>query len=296
LVKALFYSYAIIVTVLSKGFYLTYELLIIRLFLSLDFSKVKLQRDQDINVGANFHIAVVSPTELLACDYRSKTVSLVDNIVGGVVAKVSVPGRPRRICVLSEGKSAVTLEGKKVQFLKVGRGTLTIDNVLELDNEVYGISSLNNNLVLSFSSPSGIEIMSLEGKVICTIDNDKAGRKVFHKSINLTNSKDGHIYASDMNSNTVMKLDNRLVVIKTYIDTSLQSPSSIISISRDHLLVCSENNNRVVLLNTRTGNTTVLLGAQDGLKWPYALTYCHTQRKLFAASCDGSKIQIYKIV
>jgi len=98
---------------------LTYTLLIVRLFLSLDFSRMKLQQDQDITVCTPLDIALVSPSELLACDYWSKTVYLVDTIEGGVVAKVSTPGRPRRICVLREGISAVTLGGKKVQFLKV---------------------------------------------------------------------------------------------------------------------------------------------------------------------------------
>jgi len=156
---------------------LTYTLLIVRLFLSLDFSRMKLQQDQDITVCTPLDIALVSPSELLACDYVGKTVSLLDNIVGRVVAKVSVPGRPRRICVLSEGISAVTLEGKKVQLLKVGRRSLTLGNVLELDKEVYGITLLNNNLVLSTVNPSGIEMITMDGKIICTVDNEKVGKK-----------------------------------------------------------------------------------------------------------------------
>jgi len=257
---------------------------------------MKLQQDQDITAGRPNDIAVVSPTEILVCDYCSKTVSMVDNTLGLIVAKVSVPGSPRRICVLSKGISAVTLEGKKVQFLKVGRWSLTLDSVLEFDKEVFGIASLNNNLILSFSNPSRIAMMTLEGKLICTIDNEKAGGEVFHNRVYLTNSKDGHIFASDCDGNTVTKLDNRLVVMRTYTDPNLQSPRGIISIGRDQLLVCCCDNS-VVLLNTRTGNTTVLLGEHDGLTCPYALTYCHTQKKLFVTSgVLSKKIQAYKIM
>jgi len=258
---------------------------------------VKLQLDQDITVVKPTDIAVVSPTELLVCDNRSKIVYLVDSIVGRVVANVSVPGSPRKICIPSERISAVALAGKKVQLLKVGRGTLTLDNVLELDKEVYGIASLNNNLVLSSIDPSCIEMMTLEGKITCKVDNEKAGREVFHSHINLTNSKDGYIFACDRSGNAVTKLDNKLGVMRTYTDPSLQSPRGIISISRDQLLlVCKRNIHRIVLLNTRTGNTTVLLGEQDGLYWPNALTYCHTQRKLFVTSLASSNVQVYKIV
>jgi len=131
-------------------------------------------------------IAVVSPTELLVCDFVFKTVSLVDIIV--VVAKVSTPERPRRICGLSEGISAVTLKGKKVQFLKVGRRSLTLDKVLEFDKDVYGIKSLNNNLVLSFSNPSGIDMLTMDGTIICTVDNEKAG--TWKRGIPLSNISD----------------------------------------------------------------------------------------------------------
>jgi len=258
---------------------------------------MKLQQDQDITVCTPLDIALVSPSELLACDYWSKTVYLVDTIKGGVVAKVSTPGRPRRICVLREGISAVTLEGNQVQFLKVGPGSLTLDSVLEFDKEVHGIASLNNNLVLSSVNPSGIEIMTMDGKVICTFDNEKAGREVFHSPKQLTNSKDGHIFACDLMSNTVTMLDDRLIVMRTYTDPSLQNIRGILSISRDQLLVCSMRNHRIVLLNTRTGNTTALLEAQDGLSYPYALSYCHTQRKLFVVSGQYPKfIQAYNIV
>ena len=201
--------------------------------MSLDFSRAKLQRDHDITVVKPTDIAVVSPTELLVCDYYSKTVSLVDSIEGRVVATVSVPRRPRRICILSERISAVSLEGKKVQLLKVGRGTLTLDSVLEFDKDVYGIASLNNKLVLSSIDPSCIEMMTLEGKEICTFDNEKAGRQDFHNPVYLTDYKDGHIFASDCDGNTVTKLDNKLVVMRTYTDLNLQSTSGIISISRD---------------------------------------------------------------
>jgi len=82
MLKGLFDSFSI-VTVLSK--WLLSYLWTISLFLSLDFSRVKLQREQEITAGIPTDIAVVSSTELLACDYWSKTVSLVDSIRGEIV-------------------------------------------------------------------------------------------------------------------------------------------------------------------------------------------------------------------
>ena len=269
-------------------------------FLSSDLSSVKLQRQQDLQVDSQLcnigDIAAVSPTEMLVCEYGQSTVNLVNSTAGGVTASVSVPGGPRKICLLS-GMAAVALSATKIKFIKLGRASLTLDRVLEVDKVICGITTLDSCLVISSTDPPGVTMMSKEGKVMYTVDNQKAGREIFKEPYFLTSSVDGLIYVSDRATNTVTKLDNKLNVLKTFTDPSLQNIQGIISISRDQLLVCIQDNHRIVLLNTRTGNTTVLLGEQDGLKKPFALTYCHTQRKLFVVSCNVTKhIQVYKLV
>ena len=262
---------------------------------------MKPQRQQDLQVDSqewDIHdIAVVSPTEMLLCDWEQNKVKLVNSIAGGVVASVSVPHGPLRICLLSESMAAVSLSAKKVQFIRVGRGSLTLDRMLDVDEEIYGITTLDSCLVTSSTDPPGVTIMSVDGKLMYTVDNQKAGREVFKEPYFLTSSVDGYIYVSDWDTNTVTKLDNKLNMQKTFTDPSLQGVRGIVSISCDQLLMCSKANHIIVLLNTRFGKTTVLLGQQDGLKEPWALTYCHTQRKLFVAPCDSTThIQVYKLV
>ena len=232
---------------------------------------------------------------MLVSDLDQSTVKLVNSTVGGEVAFVSVPGGPRTICLLG-GMAAVSLSGKKVQLIRVGRGSLTLDRVLDVDKEISGITTLDGCLVTSSTDPPGVTMMSTDGKLMYTLDNQN-GRDILKLPSFLTSSVDGFIYVSDSGTNTVTKLDNKLNVLKTFTDPSLQYIRGIVCISRDQLLVCSEGNHRIVLLNTRTGNTTVLLGEQDGLRGPYALTYCHTQRKLFVAPWySTTHIQVYKLV
>ena len=261
---------------------------------------MQLQRQQDLQVDSQEwdipDIAVVSPTEMLVCDFGEREVNLVNSTAGGVVASVTVPGGPSRICLLS-GMAAVSLTGKKIQFIRVGRGSLTLDRVLGVDKEISGITTLDKSLVTSSTEPPGVTMMSMDGKLMYTVDNQTAGREIFKYPDFLTSPRDGFIYVSDRGTNTVTKIDNKLNVLKTFTDPSLQNIYGITSISGDQLLVCSYGNTSIVLLNPRTGNTTVLLGEQDGLKKPWALTYCHTQRKLFVTPSDlTTHIQVYKFV
>ena len=244
-------------------------------------------------------IAVVSPTEMLVCDFGQCKVNLVDSTAGGVVASISVPGTPWRICLVNERMAAVSLRWKKeVQFIRLGRGSLTLDRVLKVSKDIAGITTLWNSLVTSSTDdPPCVEMMSMDGKVKYTVDNQKAGREVFKKPFFLTSSMDGYIYVTDRDTNKVTKLDSGLNMLRTYTDSSLQDICGIISISRDQLLVCSRDKHSIVLLNTCTGNTTVLLGEQDGLKEPWALTYCHSQRKLFVAPvAHTTHILVFKLV
>jgi len=271
------------------------------LFMSPDFSALQFLQEQDLKIGTlEFNIndiSVVSSSKMLLCDPARKKVNLVDSTAGGVIASVSVPGGPKRICLLDEEMAAVSLEGRKIQFIKVEHCSLTLDSVLGVSNDICGITMLDNKLITSFTDPPGVQMMSLDGKVMYTVDNQKAGRNVFKQPYFLTTSMDGFIYVSDWNNHTVTKLDQRLNVLRIYNDPSLQLPRGIISISRDQLLVCSIHNHSISLLNTRTGNTTVLLGWQDGLKTPWALSYCPTERKLFVAPLGSSTIiQTYKLV
>jgi len=243
---------------------------------------------QECNI---YDIAVVSPTEMLVCDFSQCKVNLVDSTAGGVVASVSVPGKPREICLVNERMAAVSVKRvKEVQFIRFGRGSLTLDRVLKVSKVICGITALENILVTSSTNPPCVEMMSMDGKVKYTVDNQKAGRGVFKKPFFLTSSMDGYIYVTDRDTNTV-------TMLRTYTDSCLQDIYGIISISSDKLLVCSRDKHSIVQLNTRTGNTTILLGGQDGLKQPYALTYCRSQRKLCVAPYDDTThIQVYKLV
>jgi len=271
------------------------------LFSSPDLTTLKFQWQQDLQEDKMecymYDIFVVSPTEMLVCDIDQQKVKLVNSTAGGVVASVSVPGGPRRICRLSDGIAAVSLATKKVQFIKLERDSLTLDGVLNVNRDILGITSLETCLVTSSFDPPCVEMISVGGKVMYTLDNQKVGLELFKRPNFLTSSRDSCIYVTDCGTKTVTKLDNKLNMMRTYTDPSLHGILDIESISRDQLLVCSADNHNIVLLNTRTANTTILLGEQDGLKVPYALTYCHTQRKLFIAPCDKTThIQVYKLV
>ena len=260
----------------------------------------QLHRQQDLKAdtggyGGISDITVVSDTRLLAVVWWGSRVMLVDSQTGGTVAQLTLQANPRRVCMWDNTTAVVTLVGQKVQFININGDSLKMDRSLSVNGNVYGVGRSGDRLVVSYLSPPGLEVLSLDGKVMHTFNNKAAGRDVFKDPYFITISTDGMVYVSDGGNSTITQLDMSLRVTRTYSDAMLHTPRGIISISADQVLVCSYGNHRILLLCPSTGVITSILGQQDGIEKPYALTYSPSQRKLYVVPYDGvGTIQVFQ--
>jgi len=258
----------------------------------------KLHRQQDLKVGTGWYgisdITVVSDTRLLAAVGGSR-VMLVDSQTGGTVAQVTPQANPYRVCMWDNNTAVVTLDRQKVQFININGDSLKMGRSLSVNRNVYGVGRSGDRLVVSYGSPPGLEVLSMDGRVMHTFSNKAAGRDVFKSPSFITTSTDGMVYVSDGGNSTITQLDMNLRVTKTFSDPMLQAPRGIISVSADQVLVCSYDNHRILLLCHSTSLITSILEEQDGIEKPFALTYSPSQRKLYVVPYGGAKtIQVFQ--
>jgi len=258
----------------------------------------QLHRQQDLKVDTGvwgiFDITVVSDTRLLAAVWGGSRVMLVDSRTGGTVAQLTLQAYPHRVCMWDNNTAVVTLDGQKVQFININGDSLKMGRSFSVNGDVRGVGRSGDRLVVSYLSPSWLEVLSMDGRVMRTFSNKAAGRDVFKNPLFITTSTDGMVYVSDGSNSTITQLDMNLRVTRTYSDAMLQAPRGIISVSADQVLVCSRDNHRILLLCTSTGLITSILGQQDGIQEPRALTYSPPQRKLYVVSAAGSAIQVFQ--
>jgi len=111
----------------------------------------------------------------------------------------------------------------------------------------------------------------------------------------LTTTADDIIYVSDTRTATVTKLDSRLNLIQTYTSPLLRHPRGISAVSEDQLIVCNHINHSVVLQRPRTGEMSTLLREQNGVQYPYALSYSSKDRKMYVARYKTDSDCVYEM-
>ena len=261
-----------------------------------DLSKLKRQEDMKVDTGGGAgisDIAVVSDTRLLVIVYAIKKVILVNSQTGGTVAQTTLKAFPRGVCMFDNIRVVVTLNDKSLQLININGDSIELVRSFSLNGNVWGVARSEDRLIVSYCSPPGLQVLSMDGRVIHTFSNQEAGVDVFKCPSFISTSADGMVFVSDRTASTITQLDSNLHVIRTYSDPILQDPRGIISVSADQVLVCSYDKNRILLLCPSTGVFTSILGQQDRIEKPESLTYSQSQRKLYVVPNELSgRIQV----
>ena len=261
-----------------------------------------LSRERDLQVISPgeggieiFDIAVVSSSRVLVTEYTNSTVRLLDSQGGKVVSKLPLSSRPIRVCLLRDGRAAVTLlDQKRIQFIRVDGDTLSLDESIDVNGDVIGIAVSNNHLILSYNYTGRLEKITMEGRVTHQLHKHTAGRELFKYPEFITSSHDGNIFITDHGTNTISQLDQNLQVVQTFTSPMLKFPVGIVTVSNTQLLVAGNDSHNILMLDTTTGSMTSLLGQTEGIQLPYALGWCPVSRKLYVGFSGGkTTINVY---
>jgi len=229
-------------------------------------------------------IAVLSPGRLLVADYTNTNLKLVDSVNGGVLSTATLPAMPRRLCLLSEGRVAVTMYSTKIQFIFVANDTISLDKSIDVKNKVAGIATIDSHLVLFCESPAKVEMMTMDGRVVNEVDNQKAGKQIFQYPYFIATTSSGDIFVSDHKTHMIIQMDRSLCITQIFTSPMLTSPSGIASVSTDQLLVADQKSHSIVVLNTTNGIVTPLLGREDGIQLPWVVAWCPASKRLYVSS------------
>jgi len=278
------------------------------------------------------HMMLYSTDKLLMSVFKQKNIKLVEIGSGEVLSEIALQDKPRLLCMAANHLAAAALVNKRIQFIKVNGSTLKEESVLNVNIDVFGVAAHNDNLVVSHDpglilsmngtviqkqdnttagrevcktpqvieptckershDPPGLQIISRDGAVIHKQDNTTAGREVFKHPRWIATTSDS-IYVTDWGTHQITRLDSSLTILQTFTGSLLKDPHGIISLSRDQLLVCCKNNNRIVQIRPSTNSISVLLEKQHGIESPQSLGFCKVQKKLYVAP-NSDKVLVYQ--
>ena len=240
-------------------------------------------------------MVLVSPDQLLMSINEQKMLILVDSGSGQVLSEIALQNTPRLLCMAEPHLAATTLENKTIQFTQVNANKLMGYTTLNVDVDVFGIAAHNNNLVVTYEPP-GVKIISKVGKAIHTLDNTTVGRKRFQNPRWISITSDDSIFVTDWGTSEITRLDSNLVILQTFSGNMLKIPRGLLTLNRDQLLLCSMNNNRILLLRPSTNIMTVILEKQHGIERPQSVCFCKEQKKLYVFSDSDGSVLVYQML
>jgi len=264
-----------------------------------DLTQSRLKRQPDIQLpgGECFinDLAVVSPDMLLVCNLGKQCVQLLDCLQGKVVSEVQLQSRPCRMCLIDRNTAAVDVGCNKIQMIKVQDKTLTMGRELNVSKIMFGLTSCRNSLVVSYHNQPWLEVISMDGKVLRQFDKSEKSQH-FKNPTFMCTTLGGSVFISDHGTHTITKVDAQLNILQTFTSPLLKEPWGITAVTEDQILVCSNRNHSIVLLQPSTNTVSTLMGKDDGIEYPYSLTYCPDQKKVFVApNVSTDIIKVYQM-
>jgi len=276
---------------------------------NIDFMKVKLSRNADINIKSATDrcgcfitdMAVLPGDLLLLADGWNQSLKLADPTSGQLLDQLQLPCKPWGLCLLPGDRAAVTIPDKSmIQTISVTMKKLSLQNVINVNGECYGIDYVNDYFVVGFNKPAMLALIDKKGIINKSITTDSINHTLFKQPNYIcvtTENTSQVIYVSDLGTRTITRLSEELQVLQSFEVPSLQDPRGLASVSGGQLLVVNYSlwsPSTLSVLDVTTGQFTQLLGREENLQQTYCVAVSHSLRTVYVAGNRWCAIRQYR--
>ena len=236
-------------------------------------------------------------------DFQSghKCVKIVDTELREVVSRAVLPGCPYGVCVLPHDQALVTLPYQSLlQFLDIKNDRVAKGRAMKMTGKCYGVAYCRNKLIVSYHGPPKVEILTLKGQVIYSIDGAGNGLPLFKYPNYITVGYDGDsdvIYVSDRGTDAITQINIHGHITATLRNKAVSLPYGLCTVGHG-VFVCAYGNSKVYAydrtktpeLGSSVGHALeCVLKATDGAQFPVCASFDQTQGKLYVGCYNGEK-------
>ena len=149
---------------------------------------------------------------------------------------------------------------------------------------------------MTYYDPGKVEIMTLTGTVIRSIEKDANEAKLFKDPDYVALSRDKTMmYVSDSNQNsvTLITLDGKVKAV--YTDDALKGLYGICVNKSGIVYVVGYGSKTLHQIVPGSDKLELLLDKKDGLAKPIAITYCDMEDKIYLGQNNSSILKVFKM-
>ena len=239
------------------------------------------------------------PNKILAVDRYNSTLKEIDTRANTLTSQLSLPGRPWDLTLLPMNQAAITLpENQNIIFIST-KGRLSLLRSISVNGECYGIASVDSNIVVSYGSPSKIEIMNVTGRVMKTVTKGSRYERMYtgpeYIAVGRELSEE-KIYRSNFETSIITKVSIKGKVLGKYKHTQFRDILGLICVGEGQGLICNSGRNTVDVVRNDGMDAVTLLDRTHGIERPRALCFCPEQATLYVSSdTKGGTISLFKL-
>ncbi|XP_060597189.1 uncharacterized protein LOC132751094 [Ruditapes philippinarum] len=217
-------------------------------------------------------MTLLTPDLLIITDYYNNAVKMVDTSSKSVSDQLQLDDGPWDITTVTSTELAVTLPNKHtIQFISISSNQLIMKHTVMVGGDCHGLSCCQGKLVVSFRTPTKLQILDLNGAIQTTID----GKNIFKCPQHITCNRSS-IYVSDRDMETVIRLNWQGDVIGS--SSGISDPKGM-SLSDDGtFFVCDMKKNVIEDISGDCSTGKIVL---KNLESPYAVCWCEKTKRLY---------------
>ncbi|KAL4217821.1 hypothetical protein ACF0H5_022560 [Mactra antiquata] len=222
---------------------------------------------------------------LVITDHENRSVKIVDTKHSAILSELFLEDAPWDVTMVSSHRLAVTLpKARLIQYMIVEFGVLYEDQHVMLNGECRGIAHHDGHLVVSYDKPSMVQILSLDGHVLKSFDQNQNGVDLFRCPQYVAIGPDGRsIYVSDRDTFKITKITFEGKILATYVDHELCSPRGICAKGDGTLIICNWRNNKLHLISSACEKVKILQPLSDDVLCPTTVCFCDDLNKLYVS-------------
>jgi len=189
-----------------------------------------------------------------------------------------------------------------IQTISITVKKLSLQDVININGECYGIDNVNDYFVVGFYKPAKLALIDKKGNIYKSITTDSINHTLFKKPNYIcvtTENTSKVIYVSDHGTRTITRLNEELQVLQSFRDPALVYPRGLASVGGGQLLVVNYGGwspSTLFVLDVTTGQVTRLLGREENLNGTYCVAVSQTLRTAYVTDYldEGDIIRQYK--
>ena len=201
---------------------------------------------------------------------------------------------PRDIVVVNDDTAVVTTGRKKLIELDIAEGQLAISRTVQLDYDVWGISSCKDKLVVTCpnTKPPSVKLIDQTGLVYWSVSTDRQDRRLFGVPLYVwCHVNDGAftIVVADRGKDTLtlLKAETGDVITTRQLEGN-KYPRGVTTDTTGKVYVCYGATNEVSVLTGDLSEEIILLTKPDGLSGcPQAIVFDQARQQLIVSCYDN---------